>query len=352
MKTKYLLLAALGSVLMGCAVENTPSAGETAREYLSLWMDKYHPGISPNADGLYILQDEPGAGDLWDSEKAYSYLEVTVGGLNGVISSTTDSTLSKQLGTYVKGDYYGPRFQATGEGSSYAGFDALLKGMRVGGTRQAVVPAWMLTTSRYDTQQKYLDAATSSASLIYKVTFRGQTDDVSETEKDSLACYVLRKYGNVQPSSYKKNDDGTAEEPDGTFYFISDTSAFVNSGVEPRGDTDSGTINYTGRLLNGQVFDTTLERVAKDAGLYNSSKTYTTSSVTFATDWNSVTMGGSSSLIDGFKGGLYKMRYPGQKAIVVFTSSHGYSTTGSGSTIPAWSPLEFELELVSIDSSD
>ena len=347
MKTKYLLLAALGSMLMGCAVENTPSAGETALEYLTLWMQKYHPGISPNADGLYILQDEPGTGDLWDTGKSYSYLEVTMSALSGVISSTSDSTLCKQLGTYVKGNYYGPSFQATGEGYSYAGLDALLKGMRVGGTRQAVVPAWMLTTNRYNTQKEYMDASTSSASLIYKVTFRGQTEDVSETEKDSLSRYVLRKYGDIEPISYKSD-----EEPDGTFYFISDTSAFVNSGIEPRGNTDSGTINYTGRLLNGQVFDTTLERVAKDAGLYSSDKTYTTSSITFAAEWNSVAMGSSTSLIDGFKGGLYKMRYPGQKAIVVFTSSHGYTTTGSGNTIPAWSPLEFELELVSVESDD
>lgn len=329
--------------LMGCAKESTPSSGEVAREYLSLWMDKYHPGISPNADGLYILKDNPGTGDLWDDAKGYSYVEVTISNLNGVISSTSDSTLSKQLGTYTKGNYYGPRFQATGEGSSYAGFDALLKGMRVGGSRQAVVPSWLLTTSRYKTEKEYLNAATSAASLIYRVTLRGQTDDVSDIEKDSLTRYVLRKYGTVPPSTYKKD-----EEADGTFYFISDTSAFINSGVEPRGANDEAKINYTGRLLNGQLFDTTVERAAKDAGMFVRGKSYEPSTITFASEWNSIALGNSSSLIDGFKGGLYKMRYPGQKAIVVFTSTHGYSTTGNGNTIPSWSPLEFELELVSL----
>ena len=345
MKTRYLLLAALSLTLLGCTRDNTPTSGEIARDYLALWMDKYHPGISANSDGLYILKDEPGTGDLWDAEQSYSYVEVTVRTLNGTISSTSDSTLCKQLGTYAKGNYYGPRFQAIGEGNSYAGFDALLKGMRFGGTREAVVPAWMLTTSRYDTQQKYLDAATSSTSLIYGVTLRGQTNDVSETEKDSLYRYVQRKYGNVLSSSYKSDTD-----PDGTFYFISDTSAFVNSDIKPRGDTDEATLNYTGRLLNGQVFDTTIEKVAKDAGLYSSSKSYSPVSITFAKEWNSISMGSSSSLIDGFKGGLSKMRYPGQKAVIVFTSSHGYTTTGSGDTIPAWSPLEFALELVSVTS--
>ena len=346
MKTKYLFFAALGLALVGCAVENTPSAGETAREYLSLWMDKYHPGISPNEDGLYILQDTPGTGDLWDADKDYSYLEVTVRSLNGVISSTSDSTLSRQLGTYVKGNYYGPRFQAIGEGYSYAGLDALLKGMRVGGSREAVVPGWMLTSSRYKTQQEYLKASASATSLIYGITLRGQTEDVTETEKDSIARYVHRKYGDVSPVSYKSD-----EEADGTFYFISDTSAFVKAGIEPRGDTDTGTLNYTGRLLNGQLFDTSVEKVAKDAGLFDRDKTYKASTITFSSSWDSITMGTSTSLIDGFKGGLSLMRYPGQKAIVIFTSDQGYSTTGSGSSIPGWSPLEFELELVSVTSN-
>ena len=347
MKTKYILLAALGLALAACAQENTPGAGETAREYLSLWMEKYHPGISPNEDGLYILQDQPGTGDLWDPATAYSYVEVTVRSLGGVVSSTASEQLSKQLGTYAKGDYYGPRFQATGEGSSYAGFDALLKGMRVGGSRQAVVPAWMLTTNRYGTQKEYLDAAASSASLIYDVTLRGQTEDVAQTEKDSIARYVARKYGSVPASSYKPG-----ESPDGTFFFISDTTAFVDEGAKPRGTSGSGTIHYTGRLLNGQVFDTTLERVAKDAGLYSGSKSYGPATINFDSSWSSITFGSNGSLIDGFRGGLSKMRYQGQKAIVVFSSSQGYSTSGSGNSIPAWSPLEFEIELVSVSSFD
>ena len=166
MKTKYLLLAVLGLSAWGCAQENTLSTGETAREYLDLWMEKYHKGISATTDGLYILEDEPGTGDLWNNESKYAYVEVTVRGLDGAISSTTDKDLHKQLETYVKGNYYGPRFQSVGESYSYAGLDALLSGMRIGGKRTAVVPAWMLTTKRYNTQKEYIDAASCSRSSV------------------------------------------------------------------------------------------------------------------------------------------------------------------------------------------
>lgn len=330
-------------MILGCARETTPSVGETAREYLGLWMDKNYPYLQPDANGLYLLEEEAGDGDLWDAALPYTYLEITTRSLNGVVSSTTSEKLSQQLGTYVKGNYYGPRFQGTGEGSSYAGLDALLTGMRVNGSRKAVVPSWMLTTSRFDSQQKYVDAATSSTSLIYEVVLRGQTDDINAVEKDSLALYVNRHYGAVAPVSYIPD-----QEADGTFYFI---PVYTPSGedVKPRTETATGTLNYTGRLLNGQLFDTTVEKDAKDAGMYSADKTYTPMSITFASEWSSISMGsGSSSLIDGFKGALSLMKYEGQKAIAIFTSSQGYGTSGSSGTIPAWSPLLFELELVSV----
>lgn len=339
MKTKYLLLAVLGLTAWGCAKENTPSVGETAKEYLSLWMDKYHPGIPATNAGLYILEDNAGTGESWNIESDYAYVEVTVRTLDGDISTTTDERLSRQLGTYAKGNYYGPRYQAIGEGNSYAGVDAILDGMRIGGSRKVVVPAWMLTTKRYNTQQEYINASTISSSLIYDVKLCGQTEDIDQMEKDSLRRYVTRHYGNLAPTTYK-----TEEEADGTFYFFSDVSRFTDD--DARGETDKATIHYTGRLLNGQVFDTTIEKVAKDAGIYNASKTYAPVDVTFSSDWSSITLSGSSSLIDGFKGGLFLMKYKGQKAVVMFTSAQGYTTTGSGETIPAWSPLQFELELI------
>ena len=65
----------------------------------------------------------------------------------------------------------------------------------------------------------------------------------------------------------------------------------------------------------------------------------------FSNEYSSISMDGTSSLIEGFKAGLYKMHWAGQKAIVLFVSDLGYSSTGSGSVIPPYSPLIFELEL-------
>ena len=341
MNKKLLIpLALLCLLAPGCAKKTTSTTGADAKEYLQLWMDKFHPGINANADGLYILEDIPGTGEDWNSEKAYIFTEATIRSLSGTISSTTDETLAKQLGTYAVGNYYGPKYQAIGSGISYAGVDALLKGMKMGGSRTAVVPAWMLTTSRYNTQQAYIDACTVSTSLIYSITLVGQTDDPDEDAIATLREYVTAVYGqDVQPVSYN-----TEETADGSFYFISDTSAFDD--VETIDDSKSIQVNYTGKLLDGTVFDTTLEKVAKDAGIYSSDKTYTSATMNYSTTYGNVLMGTSSSIINGFKGGISLMKWKGQKATVIFTSKHGYSSSGSGNTIPGFAPLVFELEIL------
>ena len=57
-----------------------------------------------------------------------------------------------------------------------------------------------------------------------------------------------------------------------------------------------------------------------------------------------MSVGGSTSYIDGFKAGLFLMHWKGQKATVIFSSKHGYSSSGSGTSIPPYEPLIFELE--------
>lgn len=335
---KWIPVALLVLVLGGCAKEVSTSTGKQAQEYLKLWIDEFHPGIQPNADGLYILEDIPGTGLEWTSEKPYTRTSVTIRQLNGTISATTDERLAKQLGTYSRQNFYGAKYIHTGNGDSYAGVDAALSGMRVGGTRTVVVPAWMLTTSRYDSQDKYIANCSNSTHFIYTFTFEGQCADIDEEEKHRVNTYISELFPKEKSCSYTKDD------PDGTFYFVSDSSAFIGTHMHPKDTTMR--LNYTGRrLVDGQIFDTTIEKVARDAGIYSADKTYGPVSITYASTYSSITMG-SSSLISGFQGGLYLMKYDGQKATVIFTSGHGYGSSGSGDAIPAWTPLRFDLELV------
>ena len=341
MNKKILIPLAAAVCLMAgsCAKKTVSNTGTLAKEYIQLWVDKYHPGLTPNESGLYIISDEPGSGAQWDSELPYVYVETTIRSLDGTISSSTSEELARQLGTYVKGNYYGPRYQAVGSGYSYAGVDAMLQGMRIGGTRKAIIPAWMLTSSRYNTQQDYINNCSSSTHLIYEITLEGQTDDPNEDEIVNLRRYVALHYGNLASVTYIED-----AEADDSFYFVSDISGFKEE--DALSSTATININYTGKLLDGTVFDTSIEKIAKDAGIYSASRTYEPQSVTLAESYSDITMGNSSSLISGFKGGLSLMKWKGQKATVLFTSKHGYTSSGSGNTIPGFATLIFELEIV------
>ena len=63
MNRKLILMMAAACLLAGaCAKKQASTTGQDAQEYIQLWMEKYHPGITPNKDGLYILSETPGNG--------------------------------------------------------------------------------------------------------------------------------------------------------------------------------------------------------------------------------------------------------------------------------------------------
>ena len=76
-------------------------------------------------------------------------------------------------------------------------------------------------------------------------------------------------------------------------------------------------VKYTGKLLTDKQFDTGQIQVRV----------------------------GSGGVIKGFDEGISKLRY-NEKATLIFPSSLGYGTQGSGSTIRPYAPLLFEVEVV------
>lgn len=332
--------AVLCLMAAGCAKESTWNTGQKAQAYLTMFMEKYYPDVKPNEDGLYILEEKEGTGEAWHPDSTHIYAEYTIRTLDGTISSSTDAKIAQQLGTYDSSNYYGPRYMAQGNGSSFVGVDMLLDGMKKGGYRKAVIPAWLLNTSRLSSLEAYVNACTTESHLIYELTYHGETGDILRTEVDSLERYVFDQYGIKRDKSISYGQDAA----EGMFYFFSDTTDFAGQPHFPRDTTVK--INYTGFLMNGQAFDTTDEKMAKDHNIfYTTGKTYGPVSVTYSPTIANIKMG-NTTLISGFQGGLSQMVFLGQKATFMFVSQLGYSGSGSGSSIPPYSPLIFEVEIV------
>ena len=208
--------------------------------------------------------------------------------------------------------------------------------MHTGGHVRAAIPGWLMTSELFDTKEEYESTSTDSDNFIYEFDIVDFTTDVIQWQIDSMGRYMSHHPEIFADMTVKDTVEGykgmyyrRLAAPVDTTAFPSDTTIYIN---------------YTGRLLNGQVFDTTVEKVAKDNGIYSSTKGYSPVKVKWAEEATSIELSGSS-VITGFALTLWQMR-PMEKGIGMFTSALGYGVSGSGSKIPTYSPLIFEIEIV------
>lgn len=329
--------------LAGCAKHTSVGPNDGNKRYFDAWMQINHPDARPSGLGIYIIDEKPGNG-VEVGDAGYAYLNYKVTDLEDNISVYTDKQTAKQLGDYDTTSYYGPKFLTTADGTNPAGVLEAIRGMKVGGYRKVIIPSWLMNYSTYKTEDEYLDPdeddynAANYSSSIYEFTVEDYTETLGKWQENKIGRYFSANteiFGPMTPADSVKGHRGfyyrQTEAPIDTTSFPSDTTVYIN---------------YTGRLLNGLVFDTSIERVAKDNGLYSSGKSYKPVQINWGEDYEDITMGSSSSsIISGFALTLWQMRSM-EKGIGVFVSDYGYKSSGSGSSIPAFAPLIFEIELV------
>jgi len=344
---KYTIILALAAIccLSGCGKTVASGLYDSDSRYFDAWVHvqkQDHPEYEwkQTSMGCWILEDEQGKGEEIGefSDSLYLHADYTYYDLEGNVSSTTSRVISQQVGTYDETNYYGPVVWY-GLGT-YAGLQDVITGMRVGGRRKAAIPSWLVTSNRFDSVDSYLaNSDNVGSSGVYDVRVKEVFTNETAWEVDSIARYLVRNFSKkvgTDINKVKADSSGTHG-----FYYIQhsepkDTTALKDTAVY---------INYIGRLLNGQVFDTTIRDTAIRYGL-SRDKTYAPVVVNYGSAWSDITMGDDSdSVVVGFARTLSKMR-PYEKGTGVFISGIGYKASGSGSSIPSFAPLRFDIELV------
>ena len=289
--------------------------------------------------GSYILEDDKSGTVPVGSDEMYPFVNVeyTIRNYQGQVQSTTDIILGQRLGTFEECNFYGARFWHRGEGYIAAGLEELISGMNIGEKVKAVVPQWLNTVSRFSNEDEYRKNYTDGATYIYDLKVTEQVTDIDE--------YQINKDVNFLRAAY-----GADVEPKDSIAY----GCYYHRLVEPSDTTtpENGKtvkIEYVARLLNGQVFDTTIKDTAKVHNIYSAGAAYEPAEINWKETYDELTMGSDeSALITGFKLGVFRMRV-GEKGVVVFNSSLGYGAEDLGAIVPGYSPMAFEIEMLSVE---
>ena len=350
MKRILYILAAASLILSGCAESASLSTNYLAKKSFDSWVSvrsSQYPEYlwTRTLLGCYLLEDVPGTEDLQDAEKTpYLRVEYTIWALDGEPEATTEMSVAQQWGEYDETAYYGPAIWYRAEETLYPGYDEIIMGdgagvsaMKVGGSRTFAIPGWLQGSTRYSTEEEYL-AAETGTDYINRIKIVEQIEDIEKWEIDSLSRYIAQHT--------------TMDPKDSLIYGLYFLQTSAPTTEEEFEDADEFSIYYIGRRLDGQVFDTNVADTAKMYGLYDYASesddddAYQPISVTWDEDPSEMTMGDDEdSMIYGFAYALNRMK-TGEKATVIFYSGYGYSYSGSGTSIPAYCPLIFELQIV------
>ncbi|MBD8489537.1 FKBP-type peptidyl-prolyl cis-trans isomerase [Echinicola sp. CAU 1574] len=135
----------------------------------------------------------------------------------------------------------------------------------------------------------------------------------------------------IQDYMAENNLNATKTES-GLFYIIEEEGD--GESVE---DGNTVSVNYTGYVLDGTVFDTSVEEVAKENDIFNEGRPYEPFSV----------MVGQGRVIPGWDEGLQLLK-GGSKAKLLIPSTLAYGPRQAGEVIKPNSILVFDVEVVDV----
>ncbi|MHC1704919.1 MAG: FKBP-type peptidyl-prolyl cis-trans isomerase [Tenuifilaceae bacterium] len=320
MNYRFLLFLLMPFLLLNIACDRSdtdPVGDELAR--LEAWI--YVNNIDPNTkkpSGLYFINKQEGTG-LTPKDSNFVIISFTAKTLDDVVFQTTYKEVAELNDIFQPKIHYVPQFKqyltnnfnikALPEGLSY---------MKEGGSARLIIPSNLGFGKTNST------LVPGYSTLIYDIALVKVVEKPKEYEQSLLTDYLATNTGftSISDSIYiKKIAEGTRE------------CVIAKDSVVK--------VMYTGRYLDGFVFDTNVESVAKENNIYSSSSDkYEPFSFTV----------GSAGAIAGFSVAVKKM-IEGEKAIVVIPSTYAYGATGSGD-IPPYTTLVFEIEIVNVEPKD
>lgn len=158
-------------------------------------------------------------------------------------------------------------------------------------------------------------------------------EEIKAIEEEKIKTIKLAETAKIKEYALK-NKLQLMSTPSGLHYVITKKNPI---GVQAKGVVNIAA-NYTGQLLNGIIFDTSIKEVAQKAGKFTEGRPYEPLKFTL----------GKGQVIKGWDEGLALLR-TGEKAILIVPSYLAYGERAAGADIPANSILRFDVELTQVE---
>ncbi|MDF9800206.1 FKBP-type peptidyl-prolyl cis-trans isomerase FkpA [Catalinimonas alkaloidigena] len=290
--------------------------------------------------------DQVGGGsyETTDSGLQYMYVEEGEGAnpqlgeimlINMTYSTENDSLL---FSTEEQGGPVPIKIDSSAQGQIYEGFSMLKEGdsvvFKIGAeevfvnTFNAPIPDFIDSLSNIIFNVGVDRVMNEEDFQAYRMEMmRKQQEDMLAQQSEQMEIDSAK----IEQYLEENNIDAQATES-GLRYVINEKG----TGVQPSAG-DSVYVHYSGKLLDGPYFDTSIESLAKEEGLYNEQRDY--EPLVFPI--------GQQFVIPGWDEGISLLN-EGAKATFYIPSPLGYGPRGNGSVIPENSILVFDVELVDV----
>lgn len=276
---------------------------------LNKYLEDNNITIEPTESGLYYIPIERGSGRK-PAEGEMVKIHMTVSLIDGRMIFST-----KDRGEPIEYEF-GKKFDTEG-------LEEALGMMRQGGKAKLIVPSKIAfgaqqrgqfiepySTLIYDVE---LVDIRSKASYDKEQEAKKKQQQVQQRKMEAQEDVILQQY-------LKENNITTKPLESGLIYIEHE------KGAGPQAVPGANVqVHYTGKLLDGTVFDSSVERGEPFGFLL-----------------------GQGRVIKGWDEGIALMRQGG-KATLIIPSELGYGSRGAGDRIPPYSTLIFDVELVSVD---
>jgi len=346
-----IILSILFWAANSCAKQTTIDADDNEKRAIEAFLKiEQNDTWDVKSDGVAIFMNQTGSG-ITVTDESYVFVNITASDIKGnyvkssviysesieVGMSTNNVNLAKQMGEYSTAWYYGQRLFPMKEDllAMTSGLRSALEGRREGDSFRALLPTW---TSNYGT---YNSSRTATYPIIYDIEIVKVIEDYEAYILTVLQKYSDDNYGGIGPVK-ETNESGGIETIDGLYMVTIEEGEgeLLTSG-------DRINFNYTASLLDGFVFETSIEDVAREHRIYNSNNTYGTiyeyQIVDLDNSGSADVSGNAVDMPNGVNKALFQMK-AGGSAYIFFSHIFGYgSSVSNAKQFGWWQPLVYHI---------